>query len=359
MNESRRASPLSRIAFAVYVFLTAYASLYPLQGWHGHGASPFDYVFAHWPRYISGFDLAVNVLGYVPFGLLCVAALYPRIRGSGAFATATLAGALLSLVLEAGQTYLPMRDASNLDVLCNAAGAALGAAGALRALPWMLDHGPLKRMRTALFLPGTEVDLGLVLIGLWLFVQLNPAMLLFGAGSLRDLVVAQEGKARTADFFVLVETLTSAANLVAVGLLLSALTASARPPRKMLVGLLVLALAVKSAAFALLMRAENVLRWLTPGAELGLVIGIGLALAALALPRTARLALAAVLLMAGTVLVNLAPPNPYFTATLKVWQQGHFLNFNGLTRLVSSAWPFIALAYLIFLAARRSREPVS
>jgi hypothetical protein len=38
---------------------------------------------------------------------------------------------------------------------------------------------------------------------------------------------------------------------------------------------------------------------------------------------------------------------------MKVWQQGHFLNFNGLTRLVSALWPFIALGYLIYLASRR------
>ncbi len=42
-------------------------------------------------------------------------------------------------------------------------------------------------------------------------------------------------------------------------------------------------------------------------------------------------------------------------ATLTVWQQGHFLNFNGLTRLVSAVWPFAALAYLCLLAARRER----
>ena len=71
------------------------------------------------------------------------------------------------------------------------------------------------------------------------------------------------------------------------------------------------------------------------------------------LPRTARLAIAAVLLMAATVLVNLTPPNPYLADTLKVWQQGHFLNFNGLTRLVSALWPFAALGYLMFLATRR------
>ena len=79
--------------------------------------------------------------------------------------------------------------------------------------------------------------------------------------------------------------------------------------------------------------------------------------AAISLPRVARLALAAVLIMAATVLVNLAPPNAYLAATLKLWQQGHFLNFNGLTRLVSALWAFVALGYLIFLAARR-REPL-
>jgi hypothetical protein len=66
-----------------------------------------------------------------------------------------------------------------------------------------------------------------------------------------------------------------------------------------------------------------------------------------------RLALAAVLLMAATVLVNLTPPNPYLADSLKVWQQGHFLNFNGLTRVVSALWPFVALGYLMLLAARR------
>jgi ABC-type maltose transport system permease subunit len=60
--------------------------------------------------------------------------------------------------------------------------------------------------------------------------------------------------------------------------------------------------------------------------------------------------------MAATVLVNLAPPNPYAAATLKVWGQGHFLNFNGLAQFVAALWPFVALLYLIHLAARRERD---
>ncbi|MGE5490011.1 MAG: VanZ family protein, partial [Actinomycetota bacterium] len=72
----------------------------------------------------------------------------------------------------------------------------------------------------------------------------------------------------------------------------------------------------------------------------------------LVLPFNARLVLAALALMAGTVLVNLAPPNPYSAAALAAWRQGHFLNFNGLTRLVSILWPFLTLPFFL-LAGRK------
>ena len=52
------------------------------------------------------------------------------------------------------------------------------------------------------------------------------------------------------------------------------------------------------------------------------------------------------------MLVNLAPPNPYSLAALALWRQGHFLNFNGLTRLTASLWPFLALPYLTVLGRR-------
>ena len=345
------ASALVRILFAVYALLTIYASLHPLEGWRDVVVSPFAYLGAPWPRPISGFDIAVNVLGYMPYGFLCVAALYPRRTGRPAFAAALFSGALLSVGMEAAQNYLPTRFASNIDVLSNVAGATLGAATGVRFTPWLLEHGPLKRLRAEVFLPGTGVDFGLALIALWLFIQLNPTALLFGAGDLRDLVVPPAGDPRAPEFFASIEAVTAAANLLAMALLLSALAAPRQPLRAMLVALAAAAVVIKSLGFALM--RDNAFIWLTPGAQEGLVAGLAIALAAVALPRTARLAFAAVLIMAATVLVNLAPPNPYFANTLRVWHQGHFLNFNGLTRLVSAAWPFIALAYLIFLASRR------
>ena len=347
-----RGSALARILFLVYVLLVVYATLYPLAGWRSVGLSPFAYLTGPWPRYVTAFDVAVNLAGYVPLGFLGIAALHPRARGALAFLLAVVAAAVLSLALEGAQSYLPARFPTNLDVLCNVAGAALGAALGLQLTP-LIAGGPLSQRRAAAFTAGAATDFGLVLIGLWFFIQLNPAVLLFGAGDLRDLVAPWEGRARRPEFFISIEAFTTAANLVAVSLLLSMLVAPGRPVRGMVVGTVLAALVVKAVAVAILMRAENVFIWLTHGAQIGLAVGIAAALALVALPRTMRLIVAAVLLMAATVLVNLAPPNPYLADSLKVWQQGHFLNFNGLTRVVSALWPFIALGYLIYLASRR------
>jgi VanZ family protein len=333
-----------------------YASLYPLEGWHDLGLSPFAYLSSPWPRYLITFDSALNVLGYLPYGFLCVLALYPRQRGLGAFGIAVASAALLSLSLEAAQSYLPTRDASKLDVLCNLAGTAFGAGLAMLAAPALLA-GPLQRLRNAAFLDGTDIDVGLALLALWLFIQLNPATLLFGAGDLRDWLPPGSSRARAPQFFVGIEAFIGAANLVSVSLLLSALARPGRSVRTMFLVLVLAAVGVKTAAFAVLVRAENIFVWLTPGAQYGLVAGIVVGLAALALPRAARLAAAAVLLMAATVLMNLAPPNPYLSASLKLWQQGQFLNLNGVTRLVSALWAYVALGYLMLLAARR-REAV-
>jgi VanZ family protein len=344
-----------RILFAVYVLLVVYASLYPLTGWRDHGLSPFEYL-ASPPAFVTGFDLAANVLGYLPYGFLGMAAVSRRLGRAAGFALVVASGALLSLVLEAAQSYLPTRVAASLDVAANVAGLLLGALVGAALLRRLHASHPLRRLRAA-FLPGAATDVGLVLLALWLFTQLNPATLLFAAGDLRDLLAAAPGRARPAQFFVAIEAITAAANLVSVGMLLSALVQPGGRLRPLFVALVAAALAVKVAAFAILMQAHDVFVWLTPGAQQGLAAGLVIALAAMAAPRLARLALAAVLLMAATVLVNLAPPNPYLAASLKLWQQGHFLNFNGLTRLVSALWAFAALAYLMLLASWRREAP--
>lgn len=346
-----RASPLVRLLFLAYAVLVVYATLYPFSGWRDAGVPAFGFLIAFKPRYVSPVDVYFNVLGYLPYGWLAVLALRPHVRGVTAFAAALISGVALAALLEATQTFLPSRVASSLDVACNAAGIVLGALLGARSASWVLGEGPLMRWRNHRVLAGIWADAGLVLIALWLVTQLNPASLLFGAGDLRDLFRQPAGSAYEADVFVAIEALTAACNLIAVGLTASAILAPDAPVRRMLLGLILLGLLAKATAFATLRQADYVFHWLTPGALIGLAAGLPLLLAAVALPRVARLALAAVLLMGATVLVNLAPANPYLAAALAAWGQGHFLNFNGATRVLSAAWPFGAVLYLMLLAA--------
>jgi hypothetical protein len=46
-------------------------------------------------------------------------------------------------------------------------------------------------------------------------------------------------------------------------------------------------------------------------------------------------------------MVNVAQENPYLLNMLHIWNPGQFLNFNGLTRLICSLWPFLALPWLM------------
>jgi len=73
-------------------------------------------------------DISINIIGFVPFAL-CVMVVLTGNRhlsiGHAAFLT-VLAGAVLSLIIEISQLFLPIRTPSLLDFLCNTAGAMLG-----------------------------------------------------------------------------------------------------------------------------------------------------------------------------------------------------------------------------------------
>jgi VanZ family protein len=349
-------SPLVRYLLLAYVLLIVYASLYPFSGWRDQGVNAFAYLGGALPRYITAFDLVTNLAAYVPLGFLALLALHPLLRGALAFIAAGFAGCLLSLTLEALQTYLPSRIPSNLDLATNALGVFAGAGLALRFGIGLLGSGRIYALRHRWFRLGQQYDLGLVLLALWLFTQLNPETLLFGNGDLRDLFGHPPAALHPAELFIQTEAAVAACNLIAIGLFVSCLTQDHQPLRRLLPALLAGALALKTLAVGVLLKAQNVFAWLTPGALAGLACGALILMLAVALPRAARLALAGLLLMAATVLVNLAPENPYLANALQQWPQGYFLNFNGVTHLVSLAWPFAALFYLMLLAPRLAEE---
>ncbi|MCG5077305.1 VanZ family protein [Paraburkholderia tagetis] len=377
----RQASTLSRQAFALFTALIVYASWYPFSGWRSLGIGPLDYLGDPFPKYWTVFDVVANVLGYMPFGALAVLAAWPRCRGLLAVVLATLGGTLLSGVMEAVQTWLPTRVASNLDLATNALGALLGAVIAAPATGALLERGFLRRLRFRWF----ERDAGalMVLAALWPFATMFPVPRLFGMGdwpravwerfdvsmqsAVLDWAPAAWHLGAWSDALAarLPETgweaLITALNLFGAAAFAS-LPMRARAPRVRLIVLLIATtLVVKAGATFLQSQSGLLFDWATPGALEGLVWGTLAALLALRLPRTARAAAATMALAVSLVLVNVLPVSPYFDVLLADWRQGRYLHFNGLARWLAWTWPWAALGWTAFSLerawlARRARR---
>jgi VanZ family protein len=341
---------LARYLALAWLGLIVYGSLHPFSGWRDTGVSPIAFLHGGWPRYWTVFDLATNVAIYLPLGFFLTLALRGLPWRFTALVFAVIIAGGVSFGMETVQTWLPSRVPSNVDLACNALGGLLGAVWAQSVGPRVFAR--IVALEQQLIAPIPHAELGLTLLGLWLLVPLSPETLLFGAGDLRQWLGFTSSVPFDADNFARIEASITALNALAVGLMLSMLAARRLAALLIVPLFLLLGLVVRTLAAAILINPGEALAWLTPGAQTGLMIGAMLLAVTLLLPPTPRLMLAAMALMAGTVLVNLAPPNPYSTAALATWRQGHFLNFNGLTRLVATLWPFLTLPFLLLTTRR-------
>ncbi|HEX4327111.1 MAG TPA: VanZ family protein [Burkholderiales bacterium] len=346
----RPAAPLARELCAVYLLLIIYATLHPITSWRGAAMPPWAWL-AHWPAITLPSDVVFNLLAYVPLGALLVWAARPKLRGPGAVLAAACAGALLSLLLESLQTYLPSRTPSMVDLAANAAGALLGAAIAPLLLP-VLEGDLLQRIGEAWLQPGRSAARALILTGLWLFALLFPESLLFGHGNaLTYFGGPLSGYPFTPAEFARVETAVTGSSLFAAGVMLLCALSPKAPRVVALTLLLAVACALRALSQAILFGTESAWAWLTPGAFRGLLAGAVALLVTLGLTPTMRLALLMIAVTFATVVVNIAPANPYYIAIVQGLNPGRFLDFNGLTQLVAAAWPFFALFYAVLALA--------
>ncbi|GAB3625723.1 teicoplanin resistance protein VanZ [Pandoraea terrae] len=372
----RRASPLSRQGLLCLILLIAYASLYPFT-FQRAAVGPFDYLFAPLPRYMTMFDVVTNVLGYIPLGVMTVLALHPVWRGTRAVLAALALGALLSCGMEALQTYLPTRVASNVDLATNAVGALIGGALAVPLTSPLLDRGWLRQLRFAWF--ERHASVLLVLLALWPWAQAYPQQFLFGDGDLvRQIWLWQDPDVtdtvldwvpRLADLqgylsdldavasHVLWETVVTASGTIVAGLLLTLSLRRAAPRVALLGAMFVVAFAVKSSAAALQFSPAQAFDWVTPGAVYGLVVGGALLMALAWGPRTLRGIAVFAALLVMLVLVNLLPANPYYESALQMWRQGQYVHFNVLARWLAWTWPYLVLFYLMAMFDPSHRGP--
>jgi len=347
-TRSDRLSPYLALAWAL---LTIIGSLYPFTGWQNTGLDPFAFLTQPWPRYWTVFDLVANVVVYAPLGFFTTLALRRLPGRLTAPILATLLGGFLSFSLESLQTWLPTRIASNVDLGCNTLGTLLGSVPAAW-LGWRI-HALWKLWRGRLFAPLAHLDLGLTLLGLWLLTQLSTESVLFGTGDLRPLLGEIPLFTYTPELHRLSEMAVVVSHFLAVGLF-AALLFRGRWMAFLLVPLFfLLAGLMRSGGVVLVSGHEAYLNWLTPGVWEGLTLGAPLLGIALLLPEGGRRWLAILALLAGSLLLNLSPLDPYSLSGQVLWRQGQYLNFNGVIRWIAAAWPFLVLPYLLFASRRK------
>ena len=354
--------PLSQ----AYVALIIYASLYPFTGWRVQGIAPWAFLWSPWPKYWTGFDLWSNALGYAPLGFL-LALSFLR-RGSARFAltsrvaaitVSTLAAAVLSMLMEALQTYLPERVPSNLDFGLNVAGALAGAllAGGLERLG-AIDRW--SRFRVRWFVEDARGVL--VLLALWPFALLFPAAVPLGLGQVFErLEGALTEWLLDTPFLewlpvrdIELQPLVPGAELVcvALGALVPCLLGysvlrSTGQRAGFAVATLAVGIAATALSAALSWGPSHAWAWLSLPVRLGLVAGLLLALLLLAVPRRGCAALVLPALMLHLTLLNQSPASAYFAHTLQTWEQGRFIRFNGVAQWLGWLWPYAVLLYVL------------
>ena len=335
-----------------YLVLVVYTSLHPFSQWRAPAQEVRVFLTAPWPAYFTWTDLALNVLAYVPVGALLTLVLM-SVTGVGFAAFyATTAAICLSLSIEIAQVFLPGRIPANADLLCNATGAFAGALLVCMMASRGVLSGKLYRLRERLFHAGTSVDICFLLLALWLATQFSAEIRLFGNGDVRHLLPTVEGVGYSPRTYVLIEAGITGLNFCGVALMLTMISRSVRGAAASVAVLVLCAVLLKSLASNVLFISGNSALWVTPGALLGIVVGGLLWAVLIAAPQAVQIASATTSIALGMALVNAAPENPYLDATLRVWQHGHYASLNDLTYVLSSAWPFAAIAFLTYAGYR-------
>jgi len=350
MKELFHSEPRARLRtfLAVgYTFFIMYASLSPFSGWRAQGLDFIEVIRAPFHFTFTTFDAVINLLSYLPFGLLVSLTFRARF---GAFASVTLGlltGMFLSASMEYLQMYLPSRTSSNLDILTNSAGAFLGALLAVSVASWTWFSSRITRWRNDLFRNGHKMDFGLALLALWIFGQVNPSLPMLGNVFISE-VARQPFVPIPSTPFDIWESGAVTLNLLMLGTLMVTLL---QPPRKVVTAMLAILTMVALAKFiaaALLLKSWALLLWINSEAVLGILLGLALLMATFWLPQGVAVGIGAAVALSYFAIVNfvLDSSGPSSAMSIYHWHYGHLLNYNGLSQTITLAFPLLLLFHL-------------
>ncbi|MEY2781479.1 MAG: hypothetical protein RL307_1183 [Pseudomonadota bacterium] len=355
--------------FAVcFAALNLYASLYPFEGWRDQGLMPLEFLFEPWPKYWTWFDLITNVLAYVPLGF-CLALGWLRSQGQAkGLWLWWLALSLMSLMLEATQTYLPVRVASWVDWVLNSLGGAMGLMLALllQRRGWVMRW---HEFSSQWFVPDARG--AMVWLGLWPFALLFPVAVPFGLGHVLERLEDLLGEWLHGTPFlewlpfraIEPEPLLPAAEVLCMvlGLLIPILVAYAviaHPVRRCLTaGLVVLVgFFATSLSSGLTFGGIHSLSWFTLPTQVAMVLALMWSAVLAWVSRPLALAFLLLSLVVHLMTLNQSASDVYLVHNLQSWQQNQYIRFNGALQWVGWFWPFGVLVWAMMQWSSTARN---
>ncbi len=349
MDETPSASPvrLPLLLIACYVLFIVYGSLSPFAGWRDQGLSFTEVLQEPLTLTFTAFDVAVNLLAYVPFGFLTALALRARFHIALSVVLATLCGMCVSAGMEYLQMYLPTRVSSNLDILTNTSGMLAGALLAASISSWSWLRHAVVRWRGHLFHHGRGTDFGLALLALWVFGHTNPTLPMLGNVFITEME-HEPFASSLSEPFGWWASIAVTLNLLMLGILLVTLL---RIPRRVLTSLLAVLCLVALLKFiiaALLLKSWALLLWINGEAMLGILSGLMLLMSVLWLPRIAVIRVGAAVAASYFVIVNFVVDRNTPSAAMSIyhWHYLHLLNYNGLAQTIAMIFPLLLLFHL-------------
>lgn len=332
---------------AGYLSFIVYASLSPFSGWREQGLHFADVLVEPLRLTYTSFDAAINLLSYLPLGLLLGLALRARFGGLSSIFLSVAVALLLSGSMEYLQMYLPTRTSSNMDILSNSSGALIGAMLALSITSWTDLFSAVLRWRGRVFQQGREMDFGLALLVLWMFGQINPSLPMLGNVFISG-VARKPFVAPLPTTFNIWESSAVMLNLLMLGILLLTLL---RTPRN-IIGLLMLVLGVVATAkfmtAVLLLKSWALLLWINSEAILGMLAGMVLLVATRWLSHAALISLGVAIALSYFVVINFVVDSNTPVAAMSIyhWRYGHLLNYNGLAQTITLIFPLLLVVHL-------------
>lgn len=164
-----------RRVLVLICLLLIYGSLYP---WHFTGGPPWLLALGHvpraWPARLHASDvkdILLNLAIYLPVGF-CGYLGWARRSQAFRLLAPGLLGMALSWLIEAAQHYVPSRNPSALDLVCNTLGACAGT-----ALAWAYERVVQQRLRSYARRRNVRLSSALLLLMIWLGAMSFPGQL--------------------------------------------------------------------------------------------------------------------------------------------------------------------------------------